>query len=69
MVDEMNLALFNKIRRHVYEHHSKQVGEAQDAINGAVDKLRGELQAHLEEVKPFMSSSLAAQTTVQNIID
>jgi len=67
--NEINLLIFNKMRRHVYEHHAAQVKTSQTAINEAVGKMRDELQKQLEEIRELFNNDYAAITTAQNIID
>jgi len=69
ITDDLNLLVFNRMRKHVFEHHSRQVREAQEAVNSAVGKLRDELQAHLKEAEEVFNGDFAALSTAQNIID
>ena len=68
-INQINLSLFNQLRRHSYEHHTNQIKKAQTAINEAVGKMRDELQEHLKEVEKLFNNDFAALTTAQNIID
>ncbi|CAG8642856.1 565_t:CDS:1, partial [Paraglomus occultum] len=67
--NEMNLAIFNRLRKHIFQHHFEQVKTAQTAINEAVGKMREELQQQLEDIKSIFKNDYAVLVTAQNIID